>query len=152
MDDFIERSPTERVKRERGDKVLNRLPTVVWSRLYHDLKPYLTERQADQTVLLAFYHRQIAEAGARRHLRGDEKVRTHRGLATYFGKQESWLGPDRATAAPNRRKASELVSQQLLAGMWDAVAATLAGEEALPFLEARAAAGQVFDLADDYAN
>jgi hypothetical protein len=56
MADFIDRSPTERAKRERGEPILGRLPIAVWSRLYYDLEPYLTERQADQTILLAFYY------------------------------------------------------------------------------------------------
>lgn len=35
------------------------LPVVIWSRLYFDLEPYLTQRSADDTSLLAFYHRQL---------------------------------------------------------------------------------------------
>src|SRR5207248_1639714 len=47
-----------------------RLPDVLWSRLYHDLRPYLTERPADGTALLSFYHRQVGEAVAARYLAG----------------------------------------------------------------------------------
>jgi hypothetical protein len=38
-----------------------RLPVVVWSRLYFDLEPYLAERKADGVSLLSFYHRQLGE-------------------------------------------------------------------------------------------
>ncbi|MEN6290995.1 MAG: AAA family ATPase, partial [Methanobacterium sp.] len=38
-----------------------KLPVALWSRLYFDLEPYLTERSADGTSLLTFYHRQLGE-------------------------------------------------------------------------------------------
>ena len=38
------------------------MPPVVWSRLYFDLEPYLTEREVFGVRLLNFYHRQLAEA------------------------------------------------------------------------------------------
>jgi hypothetical protein len=56
MADFLRRSP-------ESPKV-ERLPVVVWSRLYADLEPYLTERRADGTALMAFYHRQLGQVVA----------------------------------------------------------------------------------------
>src|SRR5207244_7096470 len=49
--------------RTRHEPPEQRLPVIVWSRLYFDLEPYLTERSADGTMLLTFYHRQVADAG-----------------------------------------------------------------------------------------
>src|SRR5205823_5105310 len=47
--DYHRRSP-------RSPRV-GRLPVVLWSRLWLDLQPYLTERAADGAALLGFYHR-----------------------------------------------------------------------------------------------
>ena len=38
-----------------------KLPVAIWSRLYFDLEPYLTEKSADGTSLLTFYHTQLSE-------------------------------------------------------------------------------------------
>jgi hypothetical protein len=57
---------------------------VIWSRLYFDLEPYLTERSADGTSLFAFYHRQMSEAVTAQYLSGKEKLARHSLLADYF--------------------------------------------------------------------
>jgi hypothetical protein len=136
---------------------VDRLPVVVWSRLYFDLEPYLTERSADGASLLTFYHRQLAEAVTATYLaeadgRGLER---HRALARYFGAQPLTLGhngsagstgtaangatagaPAGADAAaagqPNLRKLDELPYQQTLGALWDEVFHTLTD---LSFLE-----------------
>jgi hypothetical protein len=38
-----------------------KIPIVVWSRLYLDLEPYLTERDADGVPIITFFHRQFNE-------------------------------------------------------------------------------------------
>ena len=45
-----------------------RIPVVVWSRLYYDLEPYLTERDEEGARVLAFYHRQLREVAAQEYL------------------------------------------------------------------------------------
>lgn len=71
----------------RHERVVDKLPVVVWSRLYFDLAPYLAEHAADGTTLLAFYHRVLGEAAAELYLVGndgkDGKAR-HSALADYF--------------------------------------------------------------------
>ncbi len=74
--DFLRRSP-------RSPQV-DRLPVVVWSRLYFDLEPYLSERVSDGTVLLAFYHNQLREASAGQYLSGEAGRARHAALASYF--------------------------------------------------------------------
>ncbi|GIW92451.1 MAG: hypothetical protein KatS3mg110_0492 [Pirellulaceae bacterium] len=69
----------------------DRLPVAVWSRLFADLEPYLARRQAFGTVVLSFYHRQVAEAVEDRYLAGDDRVCRHRALADYFRGQEYFL-------------------------------------------------------------
>lgn len=141
MRDFRRRSPESPAS--------DQLPWVVWSRLYHDLEPYLTERRADGAALLSFYHRQVGEAVVGRFLNGDDAVRAHRRLAAFFAGRPTYLRRADGADVPDRRKASELAYQQVRGGMWDELEATLAAD--LNFLEAKCAAGQVFELAADFA-
>jgi hypothetical protein len=43
------------------DKKSMKIPIVVWSRLFLDLKPSLTERDADGVPIITFFHRQFNE-------------------------------------------------------------------------------------------
>jgi hypothetical protein len=118
-----------------------RLPTVVWVRLYHDLLPYLGERRAFGETVLSFYHGRVADEAA--GLVGPEAVRSaHETMAGYFAGQ-----PNRFAARPNHRRAGELPYQLLRAGRWDDLAGLF---HHLAFLEAKAEAGEVLDLAADF--
>ena len=56
------RNELERMKEElEKDKKFMKIPIVVWSRLYLDLEPYLTERDADGVPIITFFHRQFNE-------------------------------------------------------------------------------------------
>ena len=124
-----------------------RLPPVIWSRLYFDLRPYLTERAADGTSLLGFYHRQVSEVVEERYLDDNgDRQRAYRRLGDYFGKQDPWLEAEARTA--NLRRASELAWQQTRAEDWDGLEATLTD---LQSMEAKTEGGMVFDLATDLA-
>ena len=90
MREFVERSPTERAKAE--SERLTTLPTLLWSRLYADLEPYLKLRSADGTVLLSFYHRVVGESVTRRYLADTARLRTHAHMARYFDGHDWWLG------------------------------------------------------------
>jgi NACHT domain- and WD repeat-containing protein len=107
------------------------LPVVVWSRLYFDLEPYLTERSADAASLLSFYHRQLREVVEAEFLSGDKKPARHAHIADYFAHQDLFE-PQKKT--PNVRKLSELPYQQTYGGKWDELHATLTDFE---FLEAK---------------
>jgi hypothetical protein len=119
-----------------------KLPVVIWSRLYFDLEPYLTQRSADETTLLAFYHRQLDLVARRKYLEPFKTAR-HRTLAEFFGdeQQKLFLG-EGETRRANIRKLSELPYQQTYAGdkanpgdeMWTKLYATLTDFE---FLEAK---------------
>ena len=109
--DFQRRSP----KSPKSD----RLPVVIWSRLYFDLEPYLTERSADGTNLFAFYHRQMTEACQAAYR---NKTR-HAELAAYFTPRPLYLEEGEQT--PNLRKLSEMVYQQAWAGLSTHVEKTL---------------------------
>jgi hypothetical protein len=49
-----------------------KIPIVVWSRLYLDLEPYLTERDADGVPIITFFHRQFIEVLRERYLLSHE--------------------------------------------------------------------------------
>jgi len=102
-----------------------RLPVVLWSRLYFDLAPYLTERSADQASLLGFYHRQLREAAAAEYLDDPQEcLAAHRGLAEYFHEDAdpdgsgSWMGH-------NPRAFTELLYHQRCGRMDDALGDTM---------------------------
>lgn len=123
-DEFVARSQAKHALPER------RLPVSVWSRLYFDLRPYLTERAADGTSLLGFYHLQLAEAVAARYLAGDEGVARHRALAAYFADRREERGLE-----GNQRVLVELPYQQTKGELWDPLFETLTDFE---FLERKA--------------
>ena len=157
LDDFRRRSPES--------PPVDRLPFIVWSRLFDDIGAYMTVRRADGTMVMDFYHRQVGEAARRRYLAGEpELVETHLHLADYFDSLNFWvesLEAQRARARrlpptprpANVRKVVELPFHRLevakLAGRddakspyWDAVADLLTNWE---FLEAKAEADPYFE-------
>jgi telomerase protein component 1 len=119
------------------------------------LRPYLVDRAG----LLGFFHVSLLRA-VQCYYFDNETARqdAHARLADYFNCQDSFLESadaqrQRARRAPptsrpaNFRKVDELPWQRLKAEQWDALAALLLN---LPFLEAKAEAGKVFDLAGDF--
>ena len=138
LEDFRRRFP----KSPKTD----RLPVVIWSRLFYDLENYLSERGADGTSLLAFFHRQFSEAVAKAYLDEATELRHHHALAKYFAQQQ--LQFDSAgKRILNLRRLSELPYQLRKARMPDELENTLCD---LSFIEAKCAAGLVDDLLVDY--
>jgi hypothetical protein len=156
MADFYNRSPES--------SRVDRIPVVIWSRLFADIEPYMTRRRADGTVVMDFYHRQVGEAIQERYLASYEAhVKAHLHLAEYFHGLDYWaesLEAQRARAKRlpptprpvNVRKVVELPYHRLevakLAGKddpkspyWDAVADLLTDWQ---FLEAKAEADPNF--------
>jgi WD40 repeat protein len=90
---------------------IDRLPFVIWARLYADLESYLAERGADGATVVTYYHRQLSEAVSARYLNGRDGIARHRDLARYYLAQPLVLRTvDHASS--NRRKLSELAYQQ----------------------------------------
>lgn len=114
-----------------------RLPVAVWSRLLLDLEPYLTERRSDGATLLTFYHRQLGEAAAEEFLDPEVRRTRHAHLARFFA----------VRPRADRRRLSELPYQEVHAGLWPELAATLTD---LDFVAAKCAAGLAYDLVLDY--
>ncbi len=123
-----------------------RLPVVVWSRLYFDLEPYLTWRSADGTSLLVFFHRQLGEVVMEDYLKGEEKKERHRALAWYFGGQPYWTERDK-TKTLNLRKTAELPYQQAWGILGNELVGTLTD---FSFMEAKVHASGTYPLIEDY--
>ncbi|HEX3654177.1 MAG TPA: AAA family ATPase [Pirellulales bacterium] len=160
MRDFYDHSPTERLK--PPDERLKKLPVLIWSRLYSDLEPYLSERAAPGGTVLSFYHREVGEEVRKRYLSGDDEIDRHRMLAAYFGNdtqrpyflESPEKQRERAKHLPptprpaNVRKVDELPWQLLQAADWQKSQQLFTD---LAFLEAKTEAGMVFDLAADFS-
>lgn len=136
------------ISRARHQPPEQRLPVVVWSRLYFDLEPYLTTRRADGAPLLAFYHRQFADAVAERFLAAETRTTRHQALARYFQAEPSDLKAD-GRRTPHLRRLSELPFQQTSGGLWEDLRTTLADFE---FLQDKVESGLLYDAIDDYEN
>jgi hypothetical protein len=128
-----------------------RLPVVVWSRLYFDLEPYLSERAADGAQLMSFYHRQLREVVAQDYLADDQRRERHAQLAAYFG--DDTLQPLEREAdgnfTVNLRRLSELPYQQTWGELWEGVYETLTD---FHFLEMKAAHAGVVETKDAEGN
>ena len=103
---------------------VDRLPVVVWSRLYFDLEPYLAEHAGEGTTLLTFYHRQLGESATRAYLRGEEATERHVALAVYF-RAKADPGADRTWSGGSVRGLGELPYHLAGAGRLDELYETL---------------------------
>ena len=126
-----------------------RLPLIVWSRLRHDIAPYLAERVSGEIPLLSFFHRAFGK-GVRASLLAPEfQSRLHNNLAEYFQSQPHSFAGDgpNAKLLPNRRKITELPRQLLWARSFSELEEHLCN---LKFIQAACEAGLLDDLISVY--
>ena len=133
-------------KRTFHEPPQQRIPVIIWSRLYFDLEPYLTESQADGTFLMAFYHPLFEDVVAGEYLSGEVKSKRHQSLARYFAENTLHHMHD-GERIPNLRKLSELPYQQAYAGLRDDLKSTLLD---FGFIEAKVASFGPQPLVEDY--
>jgi len=120
-----------------------KFPDAPWSRLYFEIKPYLTERTADNMILMSFFHRQFGTVVKERYLSGKNKTERHNILANYF---ESL--PLSETAENNARKCANLPYHLKNAGMWKKLENILAD---FNFVEAKLSSqNMIYDLINDF--
>ncbi len=101
-------------RRAPDSPAVEKLPTVVWSRLYSDLQPYLQERLVDHTLTYTFFHREFTEVVSQLYLADPVRAKFDRALADYFGDpnlQPVYL--DQATWKPNLRRLTQLPASVL---------------------------------------
>jgi hypothetical protein len=108
---------------------------VLWSRLFFDLAPYLTERMADGTSLLAFYHRELRDVSAEVYAHDERGKVLHGRLADFF-RFRADPKRDRAWTGGDVRGLSELPYHLTEAADWQEVHDTLTD---FRFLEHKAA-------------
>ena len=150
--------PNTRVEYRKALEGVTKIPTVVWSRLFLDMEPFLTERDADGVPIITFFHRQFFEVLRERYqLAGDDNLTNsgktmfiiseyHIYLAEYFKAKPLYLDePTRKT--PNIRKLIEQLQQQIKGELWEDVNKTLCD---FRFIEAKCAAKMVDNLLADY--
>lgn len=124
-----------------------RLPVVLWSRLYLDLEPYLTQRYADGANLLTFYHPTTFGRAVKEMYLGEDVIEPrHHALASYFYNQPLYMREEKKKT-PNQRKLSELPYQQTHARLQEELKATLTDYN---FLEAKVHSMGPQPLIDDY--
>jgi Domain of unknown function (DUF4062)/NACHT domain len=120
LDDFLADVLPRRGKDSLG------LPVVLWSRLYADLRPYLTEPAFEDTILISFYHRELAEVARQQYLGDERDVNYHGRLADYFRPDRDGDGRP-GWAEASLHGLSELPYHLTLAGeeRWDELHDTL---------------------------
>ncbi len=126
-------------------------------RIERGLRRYLQRRGAQ----LDFFHSQLRQAALDQYGSQAAGLMAHSDIAEYFGEQDYFLSsviarrPEsmlaRASRRPNVRKLQELPWQRLtvakMSAEWGAVEELLTD---LRFLQAKAGAGMIFELADDF--
>jgi hypothetical protein len=117
------------------------LPIAVWSRLYYDLEPYLSERDEEGAHVLTFYHRQLREVAMSRYVAEpgwelekatpltEQGSARHQTLADYFYRLADPQPPDdegfHSWSGDDRRALAELPYHLTMAKDWDRVYETL---------------------------
>lgn len=138
LDDFRQRA--------HHDPPARSLPVVVWSRLWFDVEPYLTERSHHGMILLDFYHRQIRDCVAATFLDGGARLHAHSHLADFFERQAP-SGEPHTPTLPNVHRLLELPFQLFKAERSERLYQTLVD---LGFVETKCSAGFVYDAIADY--
>jgi WD40 repeat protein len=133
-------------KRSPNSPMTDRLPVVVWSRLYLDLRPYLTVRNADQASVMGFFHREFGEVVRSTFLDAESNRELHRRIAKYFGSQP-YLYVSDGKKVPNYRKVSEIAYQMIQGEMWEELEKTITDFD---FPMTKCMAGMVDELVQEY--
>ncbi len=64
---------------------ITRVPYILWSKLYFDLKPYLSKIMINETTILSFFHDKIREVVNYKYLWDSEKINEiHLNISEYF--------------------------------------------------------------------
>ena len=67
----------------------DRLPPIIWSRLFLDLRPYLTSAPTDGALLYRYFHREFKQTIEGLYFEGKQKALLHNHLAEVFSKPDA---------------------------------------------------------------
>lgn len=145
MEEYRSRSPKSPIS--------DILPTIVFSRMYHMLEPYLTKCASGDIQVLKFFHSAFIKACSSRYLDEISLPRFHSHIAHYFATQpfcfsvgsENFASSQRDRVY-NFRKLIELPYQQVHGQMVNDYLKLLTN---LRFIEAKCGAGLIYDLMND---
>jgi hypothetical protein len=133
--------------RTRHEPPQRQLPPIVWSRLFFDLEPYLTELAGSEGHLLTFYHGHIHDRISERFLSGESRALAHRSLAEHFRRKADPEGRGEWNGN-SARALRELPFHTAGSNNQVEVVSLLTS---LAYLSARVSAGGAYQLAEDYA-
>lgn len=125
-----------------------KLPIAIWSRLYFDIQPYLTERNIEGTKIYTFFHKQLREIAGKLYLQDESRRSYHSNLAAYFENERDTIRI-KDTNIPNSRKLLELPYQLFKGEEWAKLENLLCD---LEFIENKLRLQNAFDLLQDYQN
>jgi hypothetical protein len=129
--------------RKHHDPPEHKLPVIVWSRLFMDLEPYLTERIADQVTVIAFYHPQLQKAASEHFLDGPAMQDRRLNLASLFERACKGDGGD---YLPVKRSIAEVAYHHRMCHNWTKLRAIYANMSYLcSYVKCRSA----FELKED---
>jgi hypothetical protein len=131
-----------------GSEGGQRIPVVLWARLYADLEPYLTERATEGATVLTFYHRQFGDVAREAFLGNGTGQKLHTNLARYF---RSRIDPDEdgTWAGSDLRGLSELPYHLIESEDWNAVEKLLTD---FRFMERKVAEVGIVEQTDAHGN
>ncbi len=126
--------------RNKDQPDVDSLPPVLWSRLYAELEPYLSERLMDGQPLLTYFHRIVGDAADR--MDDAERRALHGRLANWFGAQPLYRG-----GRPNGRRLMEEPYHLTLAGRIEEARARITDFD---YAMAKCALNRSDDWVDDF--
>ena len=94
---------------------VRRLPPLLWIRIRSDIGDYLTERGADGTQVVFWYHRQFIEAARERYLTAKQAKKVHSYMSDYFlGKWSGGVKKPFENKEGEKKSMDRLVAKQPL--------------------------------------
>ncbi len=123
---------------------IDRLPPVVWSRLFYDLGLFLGDSTIAGVSVLGFYHRQLQTVARHRFLE-PRTAEFRRDLASHFRRSPAWYTD--GGRAPNPRRCYELPYQLRSLAQYDTLVAVMTDRD---HVDAKIGSGLADDLLRDF--
>lgn len=122
----------------------NKIPFIVWARIYADLDAYLVERDTEGNILLNFFHRRFGSSIKSVYLTFQQRRGCHTQLAQYYLDQKPYMDLDGNIV--NQRIIAELPFQLMAADMNNELVAIMSDPI---FMKSKIEGGKKFELIDE---